>query len=134
MNGTLGNAATGFIVGTGMSLVTGNDLKTSLRLGANTAASAGTKCSIEESHWKELAEAIDKTNPNFRLTIDPLNELRETDYRVCMLDYIGFSPSDIAFFFNMSESFASKIRKRLHYKIFGDEGKPADFDRRIRSI
>ena len=95
---------------------------------------AGTKCSIEESHWKELAEAIDKTNPNFRLTIDPLNELRETDYRVCMLDYIGFSPSDIAFFFNMSESFASKIRKRLHYKIFGDEGKPADFDRRIRSI
>ncbi len=41
LNGTLGNAATGFIVGTGMSLVTGNDLKTSLRLGANAAASAG---------------------------------------------------------------------------------------------
>lgn len=41
MNGTLGNAATGFIVGTGMSLVTGNDFKTSLRLGGNAAASAG---------------------------------------------------------------------------------------------
>ena len=47
MNGTLGNAATGFIVGTGMSLVTGNDLKTSLRLGASTAASAGIVGGIE---------------------------------------------------------------------------------------
>jgi len=47
LNGTLGNAATGFIVGTGMSLVTGNDLKTSLRLGASTAASAGIVGGIE---------------------------------------------------------------------------------------
>ena len=41
LNGVLGNASTGFLVGTGLSLVTGNDIKTSLRNGANTAASNG---------------------------------------------------------------------------------------------
>ena len=87
---------------------------------------------IKYEHWTELDILVNRVCPAFHLRVNAINHLSTTDYRVCLLVYAGFSSSDIAFYMNSSESFASNTRRRLNKKVFGVEGTPSEFDRKLR--
>jgi hypothetical protein len=76
LNGVLENSATGFIVGTGLSLVTGNDLKTSLKNGGN-AAGVGAITGAASGFMKGMAiRSTGRTQRNDPYYLEKLNEAR----------------------------------------------------------
>ena len=89
---------------------------------------------INDEHWKELHNIINKISPTFDLRVNALRKLSESDYRICMLVYAGFSSTDISVLMNFSESAASNTRRRLNKKVFGVDGTPAEFDHRLRLL
>ena len=89
---------------------------------------------IKEEHWKELHDIINSICPTFYLRVNALHQLRETDYKICMLVYAGFSATDISTIMDFSESAASNTRRRLNKKVFGVDGTPAEFDHKLRLL
>ena len=60
-----------------------------------------------------------------------LSELSLTEYDVCLLIRLHFSPSELCTLTGISSAYATVIRKRLLKKVFGEEGKAKDFDKRV---
>ena len=89
---------------------------------------------IKDEHWVELHNVINKFNSTFCLRVNALQQLSESDYKVCMLVYAGFSATDISVLMNFSESAASNSRRRLNKKVFGVDGTPAEFDHKLRLL
>ena len=54
--------------------------------------------------------------------------VNNSEYQVCLLTRIGFSPKEINVLTGLSPSNISNIRSRLMLKITGHNGKPKDFD------
>ncbi len=90
-----------------------------------------TKPALSESDWQELRRTVGEIYPSFYGSLTDRFPISESEYRVCMLVLAGFSPDGINVLLFKSSSYASNTRARLHAKIFGKEGKGADFDRKI---
>ena len=60
--------------------------------------------------------------------------MKETDYRICILVRLHFSPKEISNLVGESISYISTKRARLLAKIFGTEGKSEEFDKKICEI
>ncbi len=87
---------------------------------------------MSEDDWKELADTIEKTIPNFILRLK--NKLNDKDYQICLLIRLGFSTSLIARLLGLSDAAISKSRKTMLKKICGKIGKPKEFDEYVLQI
>ena len=90
------------------------------------------KKNMSEEDWKELADTVEKTIPNFIPRLK--NKLSDKDYQICLLIRLGFSTSLIARLLDLSVAAISKSRKTMLKKICGKIGKPKDFDEYVLHI
>jgi len=84
--------------------------------------------------WKELRHMMNREYPQFYAHLFSKCEWTDTEYEICILVRLFFKPSDIANFYGYDRSYITKVRKQMHKKIFGKEGKGKDFDDYIRNI
>ena len=85
--------------------------------------------------FKDLKTLINQEIPSFYNSLNTANHtLRSIEYDVCMLIRLHFQPADICKLTGISDGYASNLRRRLLLRVFGVEGTPKDFDRRIMSI
>ena len=87
---------------------------------------------VEESEWQALQNTMGQNYPTLYTRLHENEKLSESDYRMCLLILAGFSPSAIALLMEKANASISTSRKRLLLKVFGKEGKPAEFDYRLR--
>lgn len=90
---------------------------------------------IEKKDWEDLRKMIDEKIPNFYSEMHAHNtQLQQRDYDLCILVRLYFTPSDIVALTGLSSSNISMKRIRLLKRIYGIDGSPEDFDKRIQSI
>ena len=90
---------------------------------------------ITNDEWKELRETIEKAIPNFYETIHrAMANIKPSDYDICLLDRLYFSPSEIAILTGYGLSTITMKRVRLLEKLFQISGKGEQFDILIRNI
>jgi molecular chaperone GrpE (heat shock protein) len=93
-----------------------------------------TSCPTEED-WTELVATFNQVVPNFYVTIHQnVSVLSETEYRICMLTWLRFAPSEMCNLIGISKVHISILRIRLLKKIFGKEGSTKEFDAKISEI
>ena len=87
------------------------------------------------AQWIQLQDLINQEIPSFYGIIHDKNKfMKETDYRICILVRLHFSPKEISNLVGESISYISTKRARLLARIYGIEGKPEEFDKRIQKI
>lgn len=86
--------------------------------------------------WKSMLDMISRELPSFQaLLCDNQLNLRQEEMNICMLIRLRFKPKEICNLTGLSSQNITNIRKRLLYKIYGDEsGGSKDFDQRIMKI
>ena len=85
--------------------------------------------------WNLLHDMIDRKLPAFRTTLYSAQPgLKASDYDVCVLDRLYFTPSEIAMLTGKSLSSITMKRVRLLDKLFHVKGKGSQFDAFIRKI
>lgn len=90
---------------------------------------------VTQDEWKQLSEMIDRTLPHFRSTLyGACPSLKPSDYDICLLDHLHFSPSEIAVLTGYGLSTITMKRIRLLDKLFHLTGKGDQFDVLIRNI
>lgn len=87
---------------------------------------------VEE--WKALDIAINTEIEGFKQKIYEYHDISIHEYRICMLIRLNVQVKDMATLLSLSESGISKARKRLHAKLFENEGTAKDFDDFINSL
>lgn len=88
-----------------------------------------------EYDWTELRLFINKVIPEFYgLLNTDSHQLSDTEYRVCMLTRLHFTPKEISIIAGVNLSNVSKIRCRLLKKVFGKDGSSKEFDKILYSI
>ena len=89
---------------------------------------------ITEEHWLQLQHTVEQICPNFRSALNMNQHLSETEYKICLLIKIGFTPSDIDVILKKEYTFGSKARTRIAQKLFKTGGKGAQLDDFIQSL
>ena len=89
---------------------------------------------VSQEEWKQLRDMIDQTLPVFHSTLYNAYQLKPSDYDICMLDRLYFSPSEIAMLTGNGLSNISMKRTRMLEKLFHITGKGEQFDTLIRNI
>ena len=90
---------------------------------------------MDHAVWLELFNYIDGKSSNLlQLTTNPEIKLNPKEQRVCFLVWAGFTPVEMSVLLSASKQNMSTIRARLLKKIFSVDGKPEDFDRKIREL
>ena len=94
-----------------------------------------TKVKLDRKDWKNLRKMIEEKIPNFYSEIHTRNaRLQQQDYDICILIRLYFTPSEIGVLTDNSPSNISMKRIRLLKRIYGIDGSPEEFDKRIQSI
>ena len=89
--------------------------------------------SFPNAYWQKLATIVEEGFPTFYSVTHANGAISEDEYRICLLTKAGFSVSEMNILMGKTE-YASNTKKRLLKKIFGIEGKPAEFDLHIDAI
>lgn len=85
--------------------------------------------------FTELKSLINEEIPHFYTTLNTSNyTLSAIEYDVSLLLRVHFSPMDIHKLTGLSPSYVSNMRSRLLLRIFGIDGSPVDYDKRILAI
>ncbi len=87
---------------------------------------------VEDSEWEALQDTMELNYPTLYARLHENGKLSKPDYRMCLLILAGFTPSAIALLMEKANASISTSRKRLLLKVFGKEGKPAEFDYKLR--
>lgn len=88
-----------------------------------------------EADWDELKDSFYNIIPNLFAFIDERpSVLSDIEYRICMLIWLKFLPSEIANLLGISIINVSVIRKRLLKKLFDEDGSAKVFDVKIREF
>ncbi len=82
--------------------------------------------------WLALKDETERCFPTFYHRTHSGKPISETEYTLCLLTKAGFSVKQINLLME-KEDYASTTRRRLLKKIFGVNGSPADFDRKIHA-
>ena len=90
--------------------------------------------SITREDWQALEAAIDTCLPDFRKKVDPNHTMKDTDYYICMLIRLHFSPSEIAVFLDITLQNLYSRRKQLLKSVFNVVGKPDEFDLLVQEL
>ena len=89
---------------------------------------------IKEAEWRSFQLTMEQTYPNLYARLHMHDKVSESDYRMCLLILAGFGPSAIALLMEKRNASVSASRKRMLQKIFGLEGKPEEFDEKLRLL
>ena len=92
------------------------------------------KKNATDNQWKTLENVFYYFHPQFRKTLEKNKALNENEFRVCMLVWLHFTPSQLTVLMGMSSSNVSNIRKRMASKIFGEEMTTSKFDKKIQEM
>ena len=96
-------------------------------------ASVGAMASA--SDWNELRQAMAAEQPEFMAWLQTIGgELTERNRCLCLLVRLGFEPYEMINLLGVSPTNLCNIRRRLLKRLFGMEGTPKAFDRRIREM
>ena len=88
-----------------------------------------------QADFAELRNLLNEELPHFYTTLNtPHYTLSEIEYDVSMLLRVRFSPMDIHKLTGMSPGYVSNMRSRLLLRVYGVDGSPADYDKRILAI
>ena len=88
-----------------------------------------------QADFAELRSLLNEEVPHFYTTLNtPHYTLSEIEYDVSMLLRVRFSPMDIHKLTGMSPGYVSNMRSRLLLRVYGIDGSPADYDKRILAI
>ena len=88
-----------------------------------------------QADFAELRSLLNEELPHFYTTLNtPHYTLSEIEYDVSMLLRVRFSPMDIHRLTGMSPGYVSNMRSRLLLRVYGVDGSPADYDKRILAI
>ena len=88
-----------------------------------------------QADFAELRSLLNEEVPHFYTTLNtPHYTLSEIEYDVSMLLRVRFSPMDIHRLTGMSPGYVSNMRSRLLLRVYGVDGSPADYDKRILAI
>lgn len=93
---------------------------------------AGEK--IESSEWEELGRKMRPIYTDFFHRLPGLCKMSVTEYRVCVLIRLHFSPKEIADVLCKDSTTISSIRSRLYKKVFGKKGGSKEWDDFIRTL
>ena len=96
-------------------------------------ASVGAMASA--SDWNELRTAMAADQPEFMAWLQTIrSELSERNRCLCLLVRLGFEPYEMINLLGVGATNLCNIRRRLLKRLFGMEGTPKAFDRRILSM
>ena len=96
---------------------------------------AHPKENLQKKDWNSLRKMMDEKIPHFYSEIHTRKaRLQQQDYDICILVRLFFTPSEIAILTNNNPSNISMKRIRLLKRIFGIDGSPEEFDKRIQNI
>lgn len=85
--------------------------------------------------WQQLHDMMDRKLPAFRTALYTAQpHLKPSDYDICVLVRLYFTPSEIAMLTGHSLSSITMKRVRLLDKLFNLSGKGGQFDAFIRNI
>ena len=88
-----------------------------------------------QADFTELRGLLNEEMPHFYTTLNtPRYTQSEIEYDVSMLLRVRFSPMDIHKLTGLSPSYVSNMRSRLLLRVFGLDGSPADYDKRVLAI
>ena len=88
-----------------------------------------------QADFAELRSLLNEEVSHFYTTLNtPHYTLSEIEYDVSMLLRVRFSPMDIHRLTGMSPGYVSNMRSRLLLRVYGVDGSPADYDKRILAI
>ena len=90
--------------------------------------------SITKEDWASLEAMVDEYLPDFRKKVDPSRNMKDADYRICMLIRLHFSPSEIAVFLDITLQNLYSRRKQLLSNVFHVIGKPQEFDQLLQEL
>ena len=85
-----------------------------------------------DEDWTMLGFELEKRIPTIRATLKEKYHLKTDDYRICLLICMNFEPRDIITLLEKDYDFVSKRRRYMLKRIFGEDGKPALFDEKLR--
>ena len=71
---------------------------------------------------------INRAYPGFKNKLYNLYNLKEGDYKICILVKLGFQNSVISIIMNRSEPAVSLKRAKLYFKLTNQQGKAKDFN------
>ena len=89
---------------------------------------------LSPDDWKEIERQVRRLHPTFRNHLYSLYAFSETEYRVCLLLKLQFTPTEIATAICKDKSTVSTIRGRLYTKVFGTKGSSKAWDEFIEQI
>ena len=89
---------------------------------------------LSPDDWAEIERQVRRLHPTFRGRLYSLYAFSETEYRVCLLLKLQFSPTEIATAICKDKSSVSAIRSRLYAKVFGTKGSTKAWDEFIAQI
>lgn len=87
---------------------------------------------MSAADWNALESMMSESLPTFYQEMNKHRRLSVTDYRICMLVRLYYTPKDISILTGNTLSGISVKRSRLHLRIYGEEGSSKDFDRKVR--
>lgn len=86
-----------------------------------------------DSQWQNFKEMAAYVFPEFYRFIS-LKDLNEKEFYTCILLRMFVKPKAIANMLGVTQSYISKIRSEMLFKLFNAEGTPKDFDERIQKM
>jgi len=88
---------------------------------------------VDGDKWEELMSFARANLPNiFKMMKDA--ELSDSESKAVILVRLRFQPSEMCVLMEFSSAQATKLRKRLLTKMFGEDGSAKDFDNKIKDI
>ena len=88
-----------------------------------------------QTDFAELKSLINEEIPHFYTTLNTSNyTLSAIEYDVSLLLRVHFSPMDIHKLTGMSPGYVSNMRSRLLLRVYGIDGSPSDYDKRVIAI
>ncbi|MDO4210280.1 MAG: hypothetical protein Q4D23_00985 [Bacteroidales bacterium] len=95
---------------------------------------AGGGAHFSPDDWAEIERQVRRLHPTFRGRLYSLYAFSETEYRVCLLLKLHFTPTEIATAICKDKSTVSTIRGRLYTKVFDKKGSSKAWDEFIEQI
>lgn len=105
-----------------------------LDLKRRAGAIDGDAAVFSPDDWAEIERQVRRLHPTFRNHLYSLYAFSETEYRVCLLLKLHFTPTEIATAICKDKSTVSTIRGRLYTKVFGTKGSSKAWDEFIEQI
>ena len=98
-------------------------------------ANANPYQKASQADFAELRGLLNEEIPHFYTTLNtPRYTQSEIEYDVSMLLRVHLTPMDIHKLTGLSPSYVSNMRSRLLLRVYGVDGSPADYDKRILAI